>query len=112
MKKFLVTYIAPAEEAMKMMASATPEQKEAGMKPWMDWMAKCGSALLDGGAPLMPGHAIDPKGNWSGSKRDITGYSILQAENIDAAKKLVEGHPHLMWLPTCSVEVSEMIPMK
>jgi hypothetical protein len=111
MKKFLVIYYAPAEEAMKMMATATPEQKEAGMKPWMDWMAKCGSALVDGGAPLAPGQIVDAKGTWSNSKTDVTGYSILQAESMAEAKKLLEGHPHLMWLPGCKVEVSEMMRM-
>lgn len=111
MKKFLVLYYAPAEEAMKMMATATPEQKEAGMKPWMDWMAKCGSALVDGGAPTAPGQVIGASGGWSGSTSDVGGYSILQAENIEAAKKLLEGHPHLMWLPSCRVEVMEMLRM-
>ena len=111
MKKFLVVYIAPAEEAMKMMASATPEQKAAGMKPWMDWMAKCGSALLDGGAPLMPGQMLSTGGSWNPSLRDLTGYSILQANDIEAAKKLLEDHPHMGWMPGCAIEVSEMAPM-
>lgn len=111
MKKFLVLYYAPAEEAMKMMATATPEQKEAGMKPWMEWMARCGSALVDGGAPTAMGQVTGSTDGWSASKSDVGGFSILQAESMDAAKKLLEGHPHLMWLPSCRVEVLEMMRM-
>lgn len=111
MKKFLVLYYAPAEEAMKMMATATPEQKEAGMKPWMDWMAKCGPALVEGGAPTMPGQVIGAHGGWGASGSDVGGYSVLQADTIEEAKKLLEGHPHLMWLPSCRVEVLEMMRM-
>ncbi len=111
MKKFLVLYYAPAAEAMKMMANATPEQKADGMKPWMDWMAKCGNALVDGGAPTLPGQVVAPNGGWSGSTSDVGGYSILQAESLEAAKRLLEGHPHLMWLPSCRVEVMEMMPL-
>ncbi len=34
MSNFIVFYHAPAS-AMEQMATATPEQKEEGMKPWM-----------------------------------------------------------------------------
>ena len=36
------------------------------------------------------------------------GYSILQAENMEAAKALLADHPHLAWSPDCEVEVHEM----
>ena len=58
-----------------------------------------------------PGHSLTSDGKWNPSTKDLGGYSILQAENIEAAKKLLEGHPHLMWMPGCSVEVAEMVPM-
>ena len=107
MKKFLAIYYAPAE-AMQGMANATDEQKQEGMKPWLQWKEKHGKNIEDIGAPLMPAQSITPSGKWGGSHKDVTGYSIVKAENADAAKKLFEGHPHLGWASGCSIEVSEM----
>jgi len=39
------------------------------------------------------------------------GYSILQAENMDEAKELLQGHPHLDWNAACEIEVHESLPM-
>ena len=110
MKKFLVIYYAPWE-AMKGMATMTDEQKQAGMKPWMDWMEKHKAALVDGGAPLMPANALSTDGKWSNSAKEITGFSIIQAESTEAAKKILDGHPHLAWYPGCTVEFSEFARM-
>lgn len=110
MKKFTVIYYAPAE-AMASVATATPEEKEAGMKPWMEWMAKVGENLIDGGSPFMPGERIESNGTTNPSKSDITGYSILQAEDMNAAKALLQDHPHLKWWEGCAIEVLECIQM-
>lgn len=110
MKKFTVIYYAPAE-AMASMATATPEEKAAGMKPWMDWMAKVGEKLVDGGSPFMPGERIESNGSSKPSNSEITGYSILEATDMAEAKSLLEGHPHLAWWDGCAIEVLECIPM-
>ena len=110
MKKFIVIYHAPAE-AMAAMADATPEQKAEGMKPWMAWAEQCGSGLVDMGAPLMGGQLLSPDGSSSNSSREVTGYSILQAESMDAAKGMLQGHPHLAWTGGCAIEVHEAAPM-
>ncbi len=110
MKKFVAVYYAPAS-AMAQMANATPEQKAAGMAPWMDWKARAGDAIVDFGAPLMPGHQLDPSGNWSGSTNEVTGYSILQGNSIEEVKALFAGHPHLSWAPGCSIDVHEAAEM-
>ena len=44
MNKFLVIYNAPAS-AMAKMSTATPEEKMAGMKVWMDWKQEMGDAV-------------------------------------------------------------------
>ena len=110
MKKYLAIYYAPWE-AMKQMATMTPEQMQAGMKPWNDWMEKHKTGLVGGGAPLMPANALSSEGKWSMSGKEVTGFSIVQAENADAAKKMFDGHPHLSWYPGCSVEISEFARM-
>ncbi len=110
MSKFLVIYHAPAE-AMEMMANATEEQKAEGMKPWMAWAEKCGSHLVDLGNPLFGGQQLKPDGTSVPSSREVTGYSMLEAANMEEAKSLLEGHPHLAWTGGCDIEVHEGIPM-
>ncbi len=110
MKKFVAIYYAPAE-AMAAMANITPEQAAEGMKPWMAWKDKCGDAMVDLGAPLMPGQNIDASGNWKSSGTEVSGYSILQGESAEAVQALFEGHPHLSWAPGCSIGLHECAPM-
>lgn len=106
MKKFLVIYNAPAE-AMAQMAQATPEQKAEGMKPWMAWKDSVGSKLVDFGAPLAPGQRLLPNGKNQASTYEVTGYSIIQATDLEEAKSMLTSHPHLTWMDGCSIDVHE-----
>lgn len=110
MKKFLVIYHTPAE-AMAAMANATPEEMEAGMKPWMDWSARCGDQLVEMGSPLMGGTTVSRDGTEAASTKEVTGYSILEAADMEAAKTLLEGHPHLSWHDDASIEIHETMKM-
>ena len=110
MKKFIVIYHAPAK-AVERMAKASPEEQAKGMKGWMQWAKKCGTKLVDLGAPLMNGQQLNPDGGSSKSKKNVTGYSILQAKNLEDAKKLLKGHPHLAWNADCSIEIHETMPI-
>jgi len=95
-----------AEEAEK----TDPEDRKKSMEKWMDWAKECGEGLVDLGSPLGNGQKISQDGNTQ-SDGDVVGYSILQAEDMDAAKKLLEGHPHLGWSTGCDIEVHECMPM-
>ncbi len=110
MKNFILIYHAPAE-AMKRMAEATPEQKAEGMKPWMTWKEKMGSKLTDLGTPLMPGVKLLPDGSTQHSEKEVTGYSIIQASDIEEAKNILKDHPHLNWSGGCDIELHECIPL-
>lgn len=111
MKKFIVIYHAPAE-AMEMMANATEEEKAEGMKPWMAWVERMGDHMIDLGTPLMGGTQLLPDGSSKPSQKEVTGYSIIQAENMEQATSLLKDHPHLQWTGGCDVEVHECIPME
>ncbi len=104
MTKFLVLYRTTVSSKDQMMG-ATPEQMKAGMDAWMAWFKKVGPAIVDGGAPLGESALIKGK---TGSGH-IGGYTILQAKSIDAAKKLLDGHPHF-GAPGASIEVIEILP--
>jgi hypothetical protein len=110
MKKFIVIYHAPLD-FMKDMANTTPEDRKKGMEEWMVWAEKCGSNLVDMGAPLMNGEQLIPDGTSKNSDKNVVGYSILDAENLEEAKGLLKGHPHLAWNAQCSIEVHETMQM-
>jgi hypothetical protein len=96
---------------MKDMANTTPEDRKKGMEEWMVWAEKCGSNLVDMGAPLMNGEQLIPDGTSKNSDKNVVGYSILDAENLEEAKGLLKGHPHLAWNAQCSIEVHETMQM-
>ncbi|MBY0538927.1 hypothetical protein K2P56_00640 [Patescibacteria group bacterium] len=109
MKKYIVLYHAPVG-AMEKMANATPEDAQKGMEPWMQWAKKCGSALTDMGLPLGAAMSVT-KGAVATAKTTVVGYSMLQAEDMEAATALLKGHPHVEWMDSCSVEVHEAMPL-
>jgi len=108
MKKFIVIYHAPLSVLAKWQ-SMKPEEHKKGMEEWMVWAKKCGSALIDMGAPLSNGQKLSESGG-SPSKKDVVGYSILQANSMDEAKKLLMDHPHLKQANGCDIEVYETMP--
>jgi len=110
MKKFLVIYYAPVD-AMQQMQNVPKEDQAKGMELWMRWAKKCGDKLVDLGNPLMNGKRLSPDGKNSDSKKEVTGYSILQASNLNEAIQLLQDHPHLGWNAACSIEVYETMPI-
>ena len=110
MKKFLVTYHVPAD-AMAQMANVPAEQQAKGMEMWMQWAQRCGNDLIDMGSPLINGVQLSAGGS-KPSEKQFSGYSIIQAENIDAAQKMLDGHPHISgWHPEATIELSETMKL-
>ena len=109
MVKYIVLYRA-SQSAMEATANMTPEEMKKGMEAWMTWVQSCGDSLLDIGTPLGDGRRMTRETN-SPSESDVIGYSILEAESMDAAQALLADHPHLEWAPGCEIEVHEVMPM-
>ena len=110
MKKYIVTYHAPGN-LMEQAADMSPEEIQKGMEPWHAWMEARGDALVDGGSPLTGGLNISKSGT-SASERKVTGYSILQAEDMESASAMLDGHPHLDWGEGVEIEIHEAMPMQ
>ena len=110
MEKFIVLYYAPPE-AMASMATATLEEKQAGMGAWMAWKEKAGDAVVDFGSPFMPGEICGVDGQFSPAFNEITGYSLMQADDINTLKSMLKEHPHLQWWEGCKIEVKQCIRM-
>ena len=106
MKKFIVLYHSPAD-AMEQTMNATPEQMAEGMKMWTNWAQKTGDKLVEMGSPLANGQQIRMDGTVKNSDKNVSGYSIIQAESMEDAKALFKGHPHLGWNPDAYVEIHE-----
>ncbi|MEZ2390503.1 hypothetical protein AB6813_13320 [bacterium RCC_150] len=107
MKKFVVLYNAPTS-AEAAMGEATPEAAAEGMKLWTDWAERAGDGLVDLGAPLGAGKIVGNSGV-SEAETGVGGYSVLQAEDMDGALKLLEGHPHFLMAPEASIHVYETL---
>jgi hypothetical protein len=75
--------------------AATEEEAKKSMDAWMKWFQDMGKAVVDAGAPSMPGKIVgkgSPKEGFIGDQ-PVSGYSILQADNIDKAVNLAKSSP-------------------
>jgi hypothetical protein len=107
MTKFILLYNGPATKAEDM----DKEMVAKIMGAWKTWMEKLGSAMVDMGQPMANGVAVVDDGS-AGTPLLLSGYSIIQAEDMEAAKKLVDGHPFLSdKTGKFSVEVFELQPV-
>lgn len=70
----------------------TPEVTEA----WASWFAEIGENIVDGGNPLGPGLEVmagESTHDLDQGRESITGYTIVRAENMAAAEKLLANCP-------------------
>lgn len=115
MKKFLAIYIGTASALEKAGWKAMDEQtrrarEKAGMDAWMQWGARYGASIVDGGGPLGKTKRASRQGI-SDTTNTMTGYVIVQAESHEAAAKMFENHPHFAVFPGDSVEIMECLPV-
>jgi hypothetical protein len=109
MKKYMILYMAP-RSAIEQMMNATPEQAKAGMDAWTKWGNDHSKAVVDMGAPLGKTKKVD--GNGVGDVRnDVTGYSIVEGESLDAVSKMFAKHPHLMMGGGAWIEIIETVDL-
>jgi hypothetical protein len=89
MAKFLVTY-----HGGKMPDSE--EGRQQVMAAFGAWVGRVGDALLDPGAPLGSATTVTADAVRPGSADEpSSGYSVLQADDMDSAVAVVRDHPFL-----------------
>ena len=108
MNRYLVLYNSPISAA-DLMENSTPEDMKAGMDAWNEWGQKAGDALVDFGLPLGASNRVEG-GSASAGTSQATGFSIVQADSLEAATKLLEDHPHLHQ-PDATIDVIETLPV-
>jgi hypothetical protein len=88
MPKFLVTY--HGGDGMP----SSPEARQQVMAAFSAWAASVGDAMVDPGAPLIAMKTVsDGSVNDGPATGPVGGYTLLKANDLDAAVKLVESHP-------------------
>ena len=108
MSKFIYIYRGPATR----MEDFTDDQAAAQTALWGAWMGKVGPALVDGGAPFADRTSVVDDGS-VGTPSDLQGYTIIEAESLDAAKALVDGHPFLSeGQGKFSLDIFELAPVE
>ena len=106
MAKFIYLYRGPATP----MSDLTPEQGADRMAAFGAWMAKVGAALVDGGSPFGSSASVRDDGT-EGPAGDLIGYTIVEADDLAAAKALTNGLPFLSGSDgKCAVEIFELLP--
>ena len=91
MAKFVVIY------SGGMGMAADPDEQQKIMAEWGAWYGKMGPAIADGGAPFGASKNVTAEGVADGPLGDkpATGYTIITAENLEAAAAACADHPHI-----------------
>ncbi len=90
MSKFVLAYSGGAG------MSDDPAEFEKVMAAWGAWFEGMGSAVVDGGNPFGAAKTVSPDGSVAeGAPMALTGYSVIDVADLDAAVGHAKGCPVL-----------------
>jgi len=89
----------------------TEEEQAQVMAAWEAWMGSLGEAMVDPGNAVGQAKTISAEGSISvgGGVNPVTGYTLVNAADIDEAVSLAKGCP--IFESGGSIEVGETIDM-
>jgi len=90
MAQFMLVYRGEATDLTAM----SPEEGKAVLDRWQAWMGKVGDALKDVGAPFGESTSLVDDGSTAAAAAS-SGYSIIEANDLDHARELTSGHAYL-----------------
>ena len=87
------------------------EEAAEVMDAWGSWLGSMGSAVVDGGNPVGMSSTVHPDGSVTddGGANPASGYSLIEAKDLDDAIAKARGCPHLQGNGT--IEISETFDM-
>ncbi|MEM9636442.1 MAG: YciI family protein [Pseudomonadota bacterium] len=92
----------------------TPEGEEEvakTMAAWQAWFEEMGSAVVDPGNPVGASKTVTRESvQEDGGANPISGYTVISADDIDAAARMAKGCP-MVADGTGSIEVAEIHQM-
>ena len=107
MAKYMMVYKGEATD----MSDMTEEQVASVMAAWGAWTQAVGPALVDIGTPFGPGVSVVDDGS-TGTAVSLTGYSIVEADDVAGAQALADNHPFLSeGKGNFAVDVYELMPV-
>lgn len=107
MAKFMLIYKGPATRPEEM----SQEAVQTEMQKWQSWMEQVGDAMHDMGNPFGASTSLKGDGT-TGEAADLTGYGVVEADGVESARALCEGHPFLSdGTDKFSVEIYELVQM-
>lgn len=103
MPNFIIAYVGGKQPE-------TPEAGAAHMEKWKVWLGDLGDTVVNPGTPLGPSKIVSSNGvsDNSGSESRLTGFSIVKADDIDAAVEIAKACP---FLEMGNLEVAEVKQM-
>lgn len=104
MSKYLAIYNGNADERNK--SQITPEQSQKFMEEWAKWAQDNKQVIIDPGSPLSSKKEITANGI-KDAKDTKTGYTIVEAQSLEAATQIFSNHPHLTLFAGNFIEVLE-----
>lgn len=90
---------------------SNPEEANRHFAKYMEWLASLGEAVISPTIPLKDTHTVTPDGTIrEGGASAMSGFSIIEAESIEAALSIAQACPFLEI--GGSLEVSELMRMQ
>jgi len=103
MPQFVITYLGGNQPS-------SPEEGKQQMSKYMEWIASLGDNAVSPMNPFKNTSTVNPDGSVSdGSTTKMSGYTIIKAESMSEAMKMVKSCPFLEVGGT--LEVSELMQM-
>jgi hypothetical protein len=102
MPKYVIAYLGGKQ-------GASPETRAAQMAKWKAWVDGLGSNMVNPGMPLGQGKLVTSGGVSERGPNHLTGFSIVLADNMDAALDIAR---HCPFLEIGSIEVAEAMEMR
>ena len=103
MTQFMITYLGGNQPA-------TPEEGRAHFAQYMQWIKGLGDAVISAMNPLKDTHQVSPDGRVSTTEGTrMSGFTIIEAESIEAAVAITKACPFLDINGT--IEVAERVQM-
>ena len=103
MSQYIITYLGGNQPS-------TPEEGKKHFAKYKEWLSSLGESAVSPANPLKNTNTINSDGSvTAGSTTSMSGYTIVEADSIDAALDMAKGCPFLDI--GGSLEVSELVQM-
>ncbi len=86
----------------------SPEEGQAHQQEWMAWAQQLGEAAVNLGMPFSAPTRVNTDGSSQAQPKELSGMSIVQADDMDAAVEIAKGCPFVQFAPVDVVQIYEM----